>query len=88
MGHQARKRIRGDVLTPGTDTHNTFLCRLFATRSAAGGAAVDEHRVAMAVAASLDPSREVGLAAVAHLSRYRGTSREHTAGTPSPGGWV
>ena len=28
--------------------------------------------------ASLAQSRELGLAAVAHLSRYRGTSREHT----------
>ncbi len=39
---------------------------------------VEEHRVGMAATASLDPSRELGLAAVAHLSRYRGTSREHT----------
>ncbi len=37
------------------------------------------HRVVMAVIdASLSGSRELGLAAVAHLSRYRGTSREHT----------
>jgi integrase/recombinase XerD len=28
--------------------------------------------------ASPAPSRELGLATVAHLSRYRGTSREHT----------
>jgi len=28
--------------------------------------------------ASLSGSAELGLAAVAHLSRYRGTSREHT----------
>ncbi len=32
----------------------------------------------MAATASFDQSRELGLAAVAHLSRYRGTSREHT----------
>jgi integrase/recombinase XerD len=32
----------------------------------------------MAAIASSDQSRELGLAAVAHLSRYRGTSREHT----------
>ncbi len=32
----------------------------------------------MAVTATSDQSRELGLAAVAHLSRYRGTSREHT----------
>lgn len=32
----------------------------------------------MAVPASSDQSRELGLAAVAHLSRHRGTSREHT----------
>ncbi len=32
----------------------------------------------MAATASSDQSRELGLAAVAHLSRYRGTSREHT----------
>ncbi len=32
----------------------------------------------MAATASFDESRELGLAAVAHLSRYRGTSREHT----------
>ena len=31
-----------------------------------------------ALDASLARSRELGLAAVAHLSRYRGTSREHT----------
>jgi len=37
------------------------------------------HRVGMAALdASLTGSRELGLAAVAHLSRYRGTSREHT----------
>ena len=30
------------------------------------------------VDASLSGSQELGLAAVAHLSRYRGTSREHT----------
>ncbi len=33
----------------------------------------------MAATASSDQSRELSLAAVAHLSRYRGTSREHTA---------
>ncbi len=32
----------------------------------------------MAATASLDQSHELGLTAVAHLSRYRGTSREHT----------
>ncbi len=32
----------------------------------------------MAATASFEQSRELGLAAVAHLSRYRGTSREHT----------
>jgi integrase/recombinase XerD len=31
-----------------------------------------------AVDATLAGSRELGLAAVAHLSRYRGTSRQHT----------
>lgn len=31
-----------------------------------------------ALDASSPQSRELGLAAVAHLSRYRGTSREHT----------
>jgi hypothetical protein len=31
-----------------------------------------------ALEASLAGSRELGLAAVAHLSRYRGTSRKHT----------
>jgi len=37
------------------------------------------HRVGMAALdASLTGSRELGLAAVAHLPRYRGTSREHT----------
>ena len=39
---------------------------------------IAEHRVDMAVTATSDQSRELGLAAVAHLSRYRGTSREHT----------
>ncbi len=32
----------------------------------------------MAATASFSQSRELGLVAVAHLSRYRGTSREHT----------
>ncbi len=32
----------------------------------------------MEATASLGQSRELGLAAVAHLSRYRGTSRQHT----------
>jgi len=37
------------------------------------------HRVGMAALdATQTGSRELGLAAVAHLSRYRGTSREHT----------
>jgi integrase/recombinase XerD len=39
---------------------------------------VAEDRVGMAATASFDQSPELGLAAVAHLSRYRGTSREHT----------
>jgi integrase/recombinase XerD len=39
---------------------------------------VAEQRVAMAATASVDQSCELGSAAVAHLSRYRGTSREHT----------
>jgi integrase/recombinase XerD len=37
-----------------------------------------EHRVLMVASASVDQSPELGLAAVAHLSRYRGTSRQHT----------
>jgi hypothetical protein len=37
-----------------------------------------EHRVRMVASASVDQSHELGLAAVAHLSRYRGTSRQHT----------
>jgi integrase/recombinase XerD len=41
-------------------------------------AGIAEHRVGMAATASFAQSRELGLAAVAHLSRYRGTSREHT----------
>ena len=40
-----------------------------------GGAA---HCGGMALDASFAQSRELGLAAVAHLSRYRGTSRKHT----------
>lgn len=32
----------------------------------------------MVATASFDQSPELGLAAVAHLSRYRGTSRQHT----------
>lgn len=37
------------------------------------------HCVGMVVLeASLSGSRELGLAAIAHLSRYRGTSRERT----------
>jgi integrase/recombinase XerD len=38
---------------------------------------VAEHRVGMAAPASFQEPRELALAAVAHLSRYRGTSREH-----------
>ncbi len=46
----------------------------------AGGAA---HRGGKAaVNASSAQSRELGLAAVAHLSRYRGASREHTESDP------
>jgi integrase/recombinase XerD len=37
-----------------------------------------DQRVGMAAPASFDQPPELGLAAVAHLSRYRGTSREHT----------
>lgn len=37
-----------------------------------------EHRVAMAAIASFDQPPQLGLAAVAKLSRYRGTSRQHT----------
>jgi site-specific recombinase XerD len=37
-----------------------------------------EHRVWMVASASVDQSPELGLAAVAHVSRYRGTSRQHT----------
>ncbi len=37
-----------------------------------------EHRVRMVASASFAQSPELGLAAVAHLSRYRGTSRQHT----------
>ena len=36
---------------------------------------VAEHRVGMAARASFDQPPELGLAAVAHLSRYRGTFR-------------
>ena len=32
----------------------------------------------MAATASFDQSRELGVAALAHLSRYRGVSRQHT----------
>ena len=39
---------------------------------------VNEDCVGMAATAFLAQSRELNLAAVAHLSRYRGTSREHT----------
>ncbi len=39
---------------------------------------VAEQRVGMAATAAFDQSRGLGCAAVAHLSRYRGTSREHT----------
>jgi integrase/recombinase XerD len=36
------------------------------------------HRMWMVASASVDQPPEFGLAAVAHLSRYRGTSRQHT----------
>ena len=37
-----------------------------------------EHPVRMVASAPVDQSPELGLAAVAHLSRYRGISRQHT----------
>jgi hypothetical protein len=36
------------------------------------------HSTWMVACASVDQSSELGLAAVAHLSRYRGSSRQHT----------
>jgi integrase/recombinase XerD len=39
---------------------------------------VSEDSGVMAATASFDQPPELALAAVAHLSRYRGTSREHT----------
>jgi site-specific recombinase XerD len=42
------------------------------------GVLAGAHRWGMAGIASFDQSRELGLAAVAYLSRYRGVSRQHT----------
>jgi len=39
---------------------------------------LEEQHVGMVAPASSDQSPELGLATVAHLSRYRGTSPEHT----------
>jgi hypothetical protein len=53
-------------------------CRLLSLHRRLVEPSVAEHRVAMAATAPVDQSRELGSAAVAHLSQYRGTSREHT----------
>ena len=59
---------------------NVRFCRVVSLRWPMVAEAERAHRVGMAaVDASLSGSQELGLAAVAHLSRYRGTSREHTA---------
>lgn len=62
------------------------LCRVSSLQRPLWASTIREQRVGMAVTASSDVSRELGLAAVAYLSRYcrwsatryRGTSREHT----------
>ena len=75
-------RVTGPVQPPSPE------CRVAAkTHSSAACVSLDrplaeptgtEQRVGMAAPASFDQSRELGLVAVAHLSRDRGTSREHT----------
>ena len=58
---------------------NVRFCRVVSLRWPMVAEAERAHRVGMAaVDASLSGSQELGLAAVAHLSRYRGTPREHT----------
>ena len=54
------------------------VCRVLSLRWPMARLGVREDRVGMAATASFAQSRELDLAAVAHLSRYRGTSREHT----------
>ena len=53
-------------------------CRTLSLPRPLVGLVVGEHRVGVVALASSDQSPELDLATVAHLSRYRGTSREHT----------
>ena len=58
---------------------NALICRmLLLDRPMANLPDAAHTRGMAALDASLAPSRELGLATVARLSRYRGTSREHT----------
>jgi len=61
------------------DCADIRFCRVLSLRWPKADGVERVHRVVMAVIdASLSGSRELGLATVAHLSRYRGSSREHT----------
>ena len=60
----------------GTISAHAACCHSIGWRMAPMG--IREEPVDVAATAFLDQSPELGLAAVAHLSRYRGTSREHT----------
>ncbi|MCU1674380.1 MAG: Site-specific recombinase XerD, partial [Frankiales bacterium] len=55
----------------------TLICRVSLDRPLVA-TVVRDHLVLMVANASADQSPELGLATVAHLSRYRGTSRQHT----------
>jgi hypothetical protein len=58
---------------------SALTCRVLSLRWPLADAGTAAHCGGMAaVDASLPQARELALAAVTHLSRYRGTSREHT----------
>jgi integrase/recombinase XerD len=65
------------VVTVSTTGANVRSCRMSLDRPLVASLR-REHRFCMVASASADQSPELGLAAVAHLSRYRGTSRQHT----------
>lgn len=72
-------RQTGRALTGPPAPDGVRSCRALSLRRPRAGAVEQADAVGMAaIDASLSGSRELSLAAVAYLSRYRGTSREHT----------
>lgn len=75
----ARLSARAAELAVIPDWRDVRSCRMLSLDRLMADLPVAAHTRGMAALdASLAPSRELGLATVAHLSRYRGTSREHT----------